>query len=44
VKKVAVKNDVELISITGERGLIGAVAAISFANDPDEAVKIYEKI
>ncbi|RMF91664.1 MAG: DUF1743 domain-containing protein [Methanobacteriota archaeon] len=31
---------VELVRITGERGLIGALAAIGFHNDPDRAVKV----
>jgi len=40
-EKVAVAGKVDLIPITGQRGLIGALAAIGFANDPDEAVKVY---
>ncbi|MFH1328610.1 MAG: methanogenesis marker protein 11 [Candidatus Bathyarchaeota archaeon] len=42
--KLADKNHIETYVITGERGLIGALAAIGFANDPDEAVKIWENI
>lgn len=37
----AAAGKVELVPITGKRGLIGALAAIGFANDPDEAVKVY---
>jgi methanogenesis imperfect marker protein 11 len=40
-KKVAEETGVQLISITGERGLIGALAAVGFADQPDEAVKVY---
>ncbi len=39
--EVAKKFGVELIEITGERGLIGSLAAISFSNNPEEAVKVY---
>jgi tRNA(Ile2) C34 agmatinyltransferase TiaS len=42
-KEVAKKNNVELIKITGERGLIGALAAIWYANSPDESVKVLTK-
>ncbi|RLI75073.1 hypothetical protein DRO97_04205 [Archaeoglobales archaeon] len=37
---VAIQNGVELIPIKGERGKIGALAAVAFENNPDEAVKI----
>jgi methanogenesis imperfect marker protein 11 len=37
---VAQKNKVVLVHITGARGSIGALAAIGYASDPDEAVKI----
>lgn len=39
-EEVAVQNNVELISIKGEMGKIGALAAIAFENNPDEAVKV----
>jgi len=42
-KEVAKKNGVKLIKITGERGLIGALAAIWYANTPDESVKVLTK-
>jgi len=31
---------VELVKITGERGLIGALAALGLADEPDLAVKV----
>jgi methanogenesis imperfect marker protein 11 len=37
---VARENNIHLIPITGERGVIGALAALGYAADPDEAVKI----
>jgi len=40
-ERVAEEHNVELIPITGRRGLIGAVAAIAFSDDPDEAVVVY---
>lgn len=40
-RQVAKSSGVQLISVTGERGLIGALAAIGFADQPDEAVKVY---
>ncbi len=40
-ERVAEEQEVKLIPITGKRGLIGAVAAIAFSDDPDEAVKVY---
>lgn len=40
-KKIAEELGIETIVITGERGLIGAVAALAFSNSPEEAVKIY---
>jgi len=42
-KEVAEKTNVRLIEITGERGLIGALAAIWYANTPDESVKVLTK-
>ncbi len=39
-RDVAERNDIELIAVTGERGIIGALAAISFSDSPDDAVKI----
>ena len=39
-RDVAERNDVELIAVTGERGLIGALAAIAFSDSPDDAVRI----
>ena len=39
-EEVAKLNDVELISITGEMGKIGALAALAFENNPDDAVRI----
>jgi methanogenesis imperfect marker protein 11 len=38
--KVAEECDIKLSTITGERGLIGALAAIGFADRPDDAVKV----
>jgi methanogenesis imperfect marker protein 11 len=40
-KRTAESSGVRLTPITGERGLIGALAAIGFADHPDEAVKVY---
>jgi methanogenesis imperfect marker protein 11 len=39
-RKVARKCGVELIEITGERGLIGALAAIGYYDEPDLAVRV----
>ncbi len=39
--RTAEKHGVQLIPVTGERGVIGALASIPFADNPDEAVKIY---
>ncbi len=39
-EEVAKNNEVDLISVTGEEGKIGALAAIGFSNNPDEAVKV----
>jgi methanogenesis imperfect marker protein 11 len=39
-KAVAKNNAVELYEITGERGLIGALAAIGFYDEPDIAVRV----
>jgi len=33
-------ENVSLVPVTGERGVIGALAAIGYADEPDEAVKI----
>lgn len=40
-KRIAEELGIETFVITGERGLIGAVAALAFSNSPEEAVKIY---
>jgi len=40
--KVADKEGVKLIPVTGERGLIGALAAIGYSDNPDEAVKPFK--
>lgn len=37
----AAKENIELITFNGNRGLIGAVAALGIAHLPDEAVKVY---
>ena len=37
----AEKYGVELIEVTGERGVIGALASIAFSGDPDKAVEVY---
>jgi tRNA(Ile2) C34 agmatinyltransferase TiaS len=37
---VAQKNGVSLHKITGERGLIGALAAVGYYDDPDTAVRV----
>ena len=39
-RDVAERNDIELIAVTGERGIIGALAAIAFSDSPDDAVRI----
>ncbi|OUJ18226.1 putative DNA-binding protein containing a Zn-ribbon domain [Methanonatronarchaeum thermophilum] len=39
-EKIAKENDIDLISVTGEQGKIGALAAIGLSNDPDEAAKV----
>jgi len=39
-EKTAKTNGVQLISITGKRGMIGALAAIAYATNPDEAVRV----
>ena len=41
-EKMAEELDIELISVTGEQGKIGALAALGLYNNPDEAVKIYK--
>ena len=38
---VAKRNNVELIEITGRRGVIGALAAVAYSDSPDEAVRVY---
>ncbi|TDA26598.1 MAG: hypothetical protein DSO00_07315, partial [Archaeoglobi archaeon] len=40
-KRIAEELGIETFVITGERGLIGAVAALAFSNSPEEAVRIY---
>jgi methanogenesis imperfect marker protein 11 len=39
-QKVASRVGVELVEITGEMGLIGALAALGFYDDPDKAVRV----
>ncbi len=39
-RDVAERNDIELIAVTGERGIIGALAAIAFSDSPDDAVRM----
>ncbi|OKY78422.1 MAG: putative DNA-binding protein containing a Zn-ribbon domain [Candidatus Methanohalarchaeum thermophilum] len=39
-EKVAEDTDVDLISITGEQGKIGALAAIGYSKDPDKAARV----
>ena len=41
-EKMAEELDIELISVTGEQGKIGALSALGLYNNPDEAVKIYK--
>nr|WP_290899605.1 methanogenesis marker protein 11 [Ferroglobus sp.] len=38
---IAKRNNVELIEITGRRGVIGALAAVAYSDLPDEAVRVY---
>lgn len=40
-RAVAEKHGVELIEVTGERGIIGALASIAFSDNPDRAVEVY---
>jgi methanogenesis imperfect marker protein 11 len=40
-KRIAEELGIETFVITGERGVIGAVAALAFSNSPEDAVKIY---
>lgn len=40
-ENVAERNGVELIEITGRRGVIGALAAVAYSDSPDEAVRVY---
>lgn len=39
--RLAEELGVELIPVTGEQGLIGALAALAFCDSPEEAVKVY---
>jgi methanogenesis imperfect marker protein 11 len=39
-RSIAEQKGVELIEITGEMGLIGAMAALGLADDPDRAIRI----
>ncbi|RZN62817.1 methanogenesis marker protein 11 [Methanonatronarchaeum sp. AMET6-2] len=39
-EEIAEQAGIDLISITGEQGKIGALAAIGLSNDPDEAAKV----
>ena len=43
VKRLAEENNVKTFAITGERGIIGALAAIGLHDDPDYASKLLEK-
>ncbi|MGH7203356.1 MAG: methanogenesis marker protein 11 [Candidatus Levyibacteriota bacterium] len=43
LKDIAKRNGVELHTITGERGLIGAIAALGFYDNPELASKLPEK-
>ena len=38
---IAKEVGIETIPITGERGIIGAIAALAFSDSPEEAVKVY---
>ncbi len=39
--EIAERLGIETIKITGERGIIGAIAALAFSNSPDDAVIVY---
>lgn len=39
--EIAEKLGIETVKITGERGIIGAIAALAFSDNPDEAVIVY---
>ncbi len=39
--EVAERYNVRVIPVTGERGIIGALASIPFASDPDRAVEVH---
>ncbi|MBE8539118.1 methanogenesis marker protein 11 [Geoglobus acetivorans] len=39
--KVAERLGIQVVEITGERGVIGAMASLGFADNPDEAVMVY---
>ncbi|WP_456478033.1 methanogenesis marker protein 11 [Geoglobus ahangari] len=40
-RSVAEKTGVEVYEITGERGLIGALASLAYSDDPDKAVEVH---
>lgn len=42
-EEVAKELDIPLISVTGEQGKVGALAALGLYNDVEEAVKVYDK-
>ena len=39
-KKVANAHQIELVEVTGERGFIGAVAGIGYAEEQEQAVRL----
>ena len=39
--EIAEKAGIETLVVTGERGLIGAIAALAFSDSPDDAVIVY---
>ena len=43
-KAIAEKNQIEVKTITGKQGIVGAVAAIGYANYPNYAVEVDPKL
>jgi len=43
IKTAAKKHDINWYAVTGERGIIGAIAAIGLHDDPDYAASLIEK-
>ena len=41
-QNIADELGIKLISVTGDHGKIGALAALGLYNNPDEAVRIYK--